>query len=44
VRNEAGEREQVWAGFKKSWGTWASDMGGLHDVRSDVGQRRLRGR
>jgi hypothetical protein len=44
VRNEAGERERVRAGLKKSWGAWVSDMGSLHDARVDVGQRRLQGR
>jgi hypothetical protein len=33
VRNEAGERERVWAGLKRSWGAWASDVGGLHGAR-----------
>jgi hypothetical protein len=33
VRNEAGERERVRVGLKKSWGAWVSDVGGLHGAR-----------
>jgi hypothetical protein len=33
-RNEAEERERVWAGLKRELGAWASDVAGVLGVRA----------